>query len=145
MVDQIIPSLNTGSDYNKIKNVHDWICDHVTYSYLTAREEIGYEYRSAYNALADGTTVCNGYAQLFQKFMEKMGIESYFVSGVAPYTSSEHAWNLVKLDGQWYLVDVTYDDTSKGKNYNYFLVGAKQLKGTTSFGNIMIAPSRYKK
>lgn len=142
MVDQVIPSLNIDSDYDKIKNVNNWICDNVKYSYDTYRGWDGYIY--AYNALADGTTVCYGYAQLFQKFMEKMGIESYFMGGVPPYLSEGHAFNVVCLDGQWYLIDVTGNDTSGNRN-KYFLLGTKELNGTTAISGIILAPSRYKK
>jgi hypothetical protein len=61
--------------------------------------------------------VCNGYAMLYQKVAEKMGLESEVVHGTAKILPSDigkmpgkinHAWNAVKINGQWKLIDVTW-------------------------------------
>ena len=51
--------------------------------------------------------VCDGYAGLFNVFMQELGYESYVISGNA---DGAHAWNLTKLDGQWLISDVTFAD-----------------------------------
>ena len=51
--------------------------------------------------------VCDGYAGLFNVFMQELGFESYVISGSA---DGPHAWNLTKLDGQWLISDVTFAD-----------------------------------
>ncbi|SDZ81072.1 Putative cell wall binding repeat-containing protein [Oribacterium sp. KHPX15] len=63
----------------------------------------------SYNALVNGKAVCQGYAEAFQELCESAGLSTRIVS------NSNHAWNLVKLDGQWYHVDITWaDDDTKG-------------------------------
>lgn len=52
-------------------------------------------------------TVCEGYSRCFNLLLEKAGIETTLVSAVS------HAWNLVKLNGKWYHMDVTWDDLFK--------------------------------
>ena len=48
--------------------------------------------------------------------MQQLGIPCYYCTG---YAGEDHAWNIVKLDGAYYNVDVTWDDT-EDSNYNYF-------------------------
>lgn len=54
--------------------------------------------------------VCAGYARTFQYLCEKAGIECIYVTGDARDTVEGHAWNIVKLDGEYYYVDTTYGD-----------------------------------
>lgn len=129
-------SMNSGSDYDKILNVHDWICRNVSYSYDTAYGKRGYDYRSAYDALYSKTSVCSGYALLFQKFMDVYNIPCYICTG------NNHAWNIVNIGGVWYHIDCTNDDQSFGIVRNYFLVGAPQA-GYNSWGGITISPYSY--
>lgn len=139
-VDQFVKQkaleLNIGTDYEKIKNVHDFIINHTQYYY---QYEDDWTYATDYTALVNQLTVCQGYAMLFQKFMEEMGIESYIVSSKAG--GDNHAWNIVKLDGQYYQVDCTWDDTGKSK-YQYFLRG-NNIKSHTYNGKLPIAPNNY--
>lgn len=64
---------------------------------------------SSYNidgVLLNGVAVCEGYAQTFKMLLEKVGIESIVVSE----PRINHAWNMVKIDGEYYHVDVTWND-----------------------------------
>ena len=82
--------------------------------------------------------MCEGYAKAFQYIMNEVGIESAIVIGTGTNSKNEtenHDWNYVKLNGQWYAVDVTWDDpiitgggilTDKAK-YQYFLKGSKTI------------------
>ncbi len=63
-----------------------------------------------YGLLIHGVGICLGYAASFQLFMDILGIECLTVHGFAHSWSEEHAWNLVRLDGEWYAVDVTWND-----------------------------------
>jgi|GEM_PF-5905873 len=91
------------SDYEKLKAVHDYICDHVSYDYSL-------KYYSAYDALARGKAVCQGYSLLMDRMLEKAGISTRIIDGRTE--TGAHAWNLVRLDGVWYHVDATNDDTN---------------------------------
>ena len=133
---EIAYQFNIGSDYDKILAVHDWICENVEYSYETAAGKAGYDFRSAYDALASGKTVCTGYALLFQKFMDIYEIPCYVATG------NNHAWNYVNLDGQWYYIDCTNDDQKSGISRKNFLIGAAK-SGYNSYGGLTISKTDY--
>ena len=72
-------------------------------------------------AMADsGQVVCQSYAAVMNHLMRDMGFVSYVLS------SSDHAWNVVKLDGKWSYIDATWDDPQKKARdfvmHNYLLV-----------------------
>ena len=115
----------SGSDYDKAKTLHDRLIGAVTY--------ISSDYdQSAYGALVEGRAVCNGYARAYQHLLQKVGIPAWHVWGVgleySTNTLQDHAWNLVKLDGQWYYTDVTWDDQGSNTFYSYFNITAQQLQ-----------------
>lgn len=66
-------------------------------------------------------TVCEGYARGYKVLMDKAGIPTDVVTGDNRTNSSlsGHAWNLVKLDGKWYHVDITWDDSDYDKSRDY--------------------------
>ena len=112
-VGMLAQSFVAGTVQDQVKAVHDWICNNVVYDDATV---LGVANRhTGYNALFEGTAVCDGYATLFQKFMDKLGIPCYCV------TSVDHAWNMVNIGGIWYRVDCTWDDQPYGISYEYFL------------------------
>lgn len=62
---------------------------------------------TSYGSLVEGMAVCDGYANAYAYIMEqKLGIPCKIVSS----ESMNHAWNMIEIDGQWYHVDVTWDD-----------------------------------
>lgn len=134
LVGQLLPLLNKGTDYEKIRAVHDYLCGTISYSFETVYHEA--DERSGYDGLYHHTTVCTGYALLFQKFMDKMGIPCYIGTG------SNHAWNIVLLDNQWYHVDCTNDRRNGQVIHNYFLIGSDNT-GYTSWSFIPLAPTGY--
>lgn len=79
---------------------------------------------SAYGALIEGSAVCDGYAEGFAMLMDAVGIPAMTVIGTACGADGiqmAHAWNLVHLDGVWYHVDCTWDDTEDSVQHTYFL------------------------
>ncbi len=104
----IISSLS-GSTYDKIKQVHDYLIDNITYdsdSNLDMSHGI-------YGALVNNLAVCDGYAKSFKYVLDNLGISCVEVCGVGENSNGDienHAWNYVLLNGQWYAVDVTWDD-----------------------------------
>lgn len=139
IVAQLVPQFNTGSTYDKIKAVHDYICNTVSYSFETRDNYVGYDYRSAYDALVSQQGVCTSYALLFQKFMDQMGIPCYIAHGTL--NGVGHAWNIVQLDGQWYHMDCTNSDPRGRIPNQYYLRGAN-FAGPT-WGNLVISPTDY--
>ena len=114
----------------KIKRIHDYICQRVTY-----RNDNTLWVHSAASLFldADSAFVCEGYAKSMKIFCYYMGINCACVSGTARGTSSgtpgAHMWNYVQMDdGNWYLVDATWDDVGTPPSSRYLLVG-RSTKG----------------
>ena len=111
------------SNVDKVMAVHDYLIDHIEYAY-------SHIVRRAYGALIEGKAVCQGYAQSFQKILSNLNIEGHTVIG---WNISEkpvlHEWNRVKLDGKWYYIDLTWDDTPwvSHRNYKHFLINTPML------------------
>lgn len=99
------------SDYEKEKALYQWTVRSIDYDWThqnilahTPRESF-----TPYGGLVNHTAVCLGYATTFQLLMDLAGVECITVAGAAFRSSEDHAWNMVRLDGNWYCVDVTWD------------------------------------
>ena len=128
---EIDPSM---TDYEKEKAVHDWIIRYVEYDPaavehpLTLQDPIE-NHENPLGALLGGGAICYGYSSTFQLFMDALGIPCITVDGAAYNEEEAHSWNLVELDGQWYYVDVTWDDPLGARpTYTYFNVPASVLE-----------------
>ncbi len=106
--------------YAKEVYVHDTLMKNVEYDSKAAWNQ------TAYSALVEGETVCAGYARAFQYIMQKIGIPCYFCTG---YAGESHAWNIVKLEGEYYNVDVTWNDTNPNTHL-YFNGSDKDYRST---------------
>lgn len=118
-------------DYEKVLRIHDWVIEHTRYN-TANMDEVGNN--MAYGALVRGSCVCQGYAEAFMLLANALGVETVYVTGDGYSEGSweSHAWNAVKVQGEWYMIDLTWDDpvTSDGSDvlrYDYFLVSGQQL------------------
>lgn len=101
---------------------HDYLCDTIVYIDSAYAHNI-------YGALVEGEAVCEGYARAFKLFCDLYGIPCMLITGDALTSTGygPHAWNAVRMeDGNWYGVDVTWDDQSK-IYYDFFLVGSQSV------------------
>lgn len=98
------------SDYERERYVHDALAGRVEYDLNSNMSQ------SAYSGLVTSRTVCAGYARAFQYLMQQLGIPCYYCTG---YAGEDHAWNIVRLEGEYYNVDVTWDDTAQ-LTHDYF-------------------------
>ena len=127
-------ALSATSDADKAARIHDFIVSTAEYDYA-AYETMGAEgtvtprvqqSQEAYGILVAGTAVCNGYAQAFQAIAEEAGLETVVVNGTVSQgmTIGQHAWNQVLVDGQWLVVDATWDDPGgdAGTRTDYLLI-----------------------
>lgn len=110
--------IKTGmSDFDKEKAIHDYIVSNVAYDESLVDH-------SDYGALANHTTVCQGYALLTYKMLIDAGINTRIVISDNDPSEAGHAWNMVQINGNWYHLDCTYDDPVPdvpGRvEYNYF-------------------------
>ncbi len=122
--------------FEQVKFIHDWIAKRVVYD-----DEFVYDtsYYATSVFLAPYITVCEGYSEAFKMLCDRAGIPCIVVVGDA---GGPHAWNYVKMeDGNWYAVDVTWDDgwtDEKGNDlilYDYFLRGANSTEGSFTDSN----------
>lgn len=91
--------------------IHDYICKNTTYD-----ESAPYN-QSAYSVIVLHRSVCAGYSRAFQYLMKKAGMTCYYVTGKTTDSSiggedGAHSWNIVFLDGEYYNIDVLWDDTA---------------------------------
>lgn len=133
-VQKILNQLKNQNDYQKILTVHDYLVDNVSYEETVSKENI----YNIVGAIVNKEAVCEGYAKAFKYLMDQIGIESIIITGVATDSKGKvenHAWNYVKLENNWYAVDVTWDDPiaigggflGKRYKYRYFLKGSETM------------------
>ncbi len=109
-----IPSIDmsfVNSEHKKVMRIHDWLCENVTYVSRVQGDPKDHK-GDIYGAFVERQAVCEGYTKAFTYLCHKYGLDCVGVVG-GTYKSggaSDHAWNLVKVDGDWYFVDVTWDD-----------------------------------
>lgn len=90
-----------GSDYQKALWLHDWLLTQLDY-------DNSLKWSSAESALTRGLGTCQAYESAYSKLLTAAGIENVETRS----TYDGHTWNAMKLDGEWYQVDVTWDDSS---------------------------------
>ncbi len=100
------------SDYEKEKAVYDWMSTKLTYDtgVLQVIPKTSSDSDNPYGTLKYHNAVCVGYATTFRMFMQMLNIECMVVHNSEAY----HSWNLVKLDNEWYHVDVYFDQGTGG-------------------------------
>lgn len=82
-----------------------------------------------YGVLVEREGMCHGYSATFQLFMDMFGIECITVFGTPGSNGVQHSWNMVRLDGEWYCVDVAWDDPIGGSpGHKYFNVTSQTLR-----------------
>ncbi len=123
------------SQYELVKAIHDYLVENVHYDY-----EGGVELHTADGPLLYGKSVCEGYANAFNLLCYYAGIQGEMVTGNATNENgtASHAWNMVEVDGIWYLIDVTWDDPYNVDTllYDYFLVSENVM-------NLSHEPTEY--
>lgn len=99
------------SDLEKETAIYHWIVNNVDYDWThqDVLKETPRESFAPYGGLVNRTAVCLGYATTFQLLMDMAGVECITVVGAASDSQEDHGWNMVRLNGNWYCVDVTWD------------------------------------
>lgn len=99
---------NGMTDFQKELAIHDYLVLNSKYDpNKLSNGKYANESYSVYGILVRGVGVCGGYAESFKLLLNKVGIESMVVISTP---EMNHAWNIVNLDGEYYHVDVTWDD-----------------------------------
>ncbi|WP_062528938.1 transglutaminase domain-containing protein [Demequina rhizosphaerae] len=118
-------------DAAKVGLIYDYIAAVAEYD-DDAAEEIEQDISSgrvdhsqeAYAILVDGYAVCAGYSKAFIAMAHEAGLEAVEVTGsdTAGRFGGSHAWNKVRVDGRWLLVDITWDDNGAYAGDDYLLL-----------------------
>lgn len=126
---------NADNAIEKEKIIHDALIKRLTY----VEDETGYDNQGTASSLIDDRTVCAGYSAAFNVLMNGVGIPTISISAIKDQT---HRWNEVCLDGNWYNVDITWDDPDYNESCSYknFDVSDKAFQ-TGSDGKPVHTPS----
>lgn len=151
------------NDLRKIYEIHDYIIQNSTYdnkeeavslstldynldfeAYIADERRIAkanakhYEEHSIYGALINGKAVCEGYSKAAKILFNNNGIESEVIR------SNDHGWNYVKVNGNYYQIDLTWDDTEDESSqypYMYFNITNNEMAHDSDYGGLHIAVS----
>ena len=129
--DEIVQkAMQLESDYDKEFFIHQEVvlrCEYV--------EKNDGDYSSAYGCLVNGQSSCQGYAMSMKRLLDKCNIDNYFAMGETEIDGGEiagHIWNIVKIDGDYYHLDATWDDTENSDTlgYTYFNLTDEEISIT---------------
>lgn len=116
--------------FDRVKVMHDEIIDMTTYTTKGSSSK-----SEADGPLLDGKALCEGYSKAFMYLCQSVGIPCVCVAGTA---GEPHMWNMIQLDGEWYNMDVTWDDIG---TYDYFCISTKKIQEDHTFENLFPIPS----
>lgn len=152
-IDQVVPRYlegitDTMSAYDVALRLHVRMINAVDYDSVGLEEqerkggptndEIDY-LRSICGAFLEKSVVCEGYARAMQYLLQKCGIECAEIAGHIRKENGEHdgahAWNILKVDGDYYYMDTTWDDRSNtvqtvknnDQGFDYFCITTEEL------------------
>ena len=130
VITNIVNKVNSNmSPLEKALFLHDYIVKNTAYDYENLMKgSVPLMSHSAYNVLVNNVGVCDGYSNAYKLLLDRLNINSIIVTS----DSMNHAWNMIKINNNWYHADLTWDDAapdSKGLvRHTYFLRSDNEMK-----------------
>lgn len=122
---------------------HDYIVTRTEYAEKTVQPDGVIDYSpDEYNSVGvflNGKAVCSGYASAYAALLRASGLEAVVVTSV----EMNHDWTMVKIDGNWYHADCTWDDGENGIIYDYFLKSDEEFLALEHYGWTVGTDSGY--
>lgn len=128
-------------DYEKVMAINDYIVHNCKY---VSGADMEYS-PTVYGCLVEKAANCEGYAKTFNMLAADVGLESVLITGVTD-KGENHAWNQVKVNGEWYNIDVTWADTDDGDDVRraYFLCDDDDFNRTHAADVKYLTPNECK-
>lgn len=146
IADECIANAPEGGDYERIKYVYEWLIKRCDYELNASNNQ------NILSVFLSRKTVCQGYAKAAQYLLNKMGMFCILCEGEAMGREA-HVWNIVKADGEYYYLDVTWGDASytlnssdsdqltpPDINYEYMCVPFSEIAGTHTIKETVTLP-----
>ncbi|NLP47408.1 MAG: hypothetical protein GX345_00515 [Clostridiales bacterium] len=132
---EAVQGIDLSDDFENELYIHDYVVNTCSYSGTGVEDE-----NTAYGALINRKAACEGYSKAVKILLDFVGIESYVLTGDAlgqDGTSEPHMWNIVKIEGDYYHLDSTWDDPviiggreDASPKYSYFNLSDKEISIT---------------
>ena len=105
-------------------------------AYQDVIKETSGDSATPYGGLVNRTAICLGYVTTFQLLMDLAEVECITVAGSTFASQEDHGWNLVRIDGNWYCTDVTWDANRQAwggggeKDWKFFNITSDDMAAT---------------
>ena len=133
-IDAAVSQYNAGitgamDEYEKVKYTYEYVIENTVY------QEDAEDDQNIYSVFGKKGSVCAGYSKAIQYLLKSSGIECSYVAGEA-IGQGAHAWNIVRVDGEYYYLDATWGEFSVDDNtepeksifYDFFCVTTAELE-----------------
>lgn len=128
-VDDIVKQADLSwNDLEKALFINDYLATHCEY-------DLTYSNYNSYNVFVENKAVCQGYSLAYKELADRLGIECTIVTSI----SLNHAWNLVGVNGRYYMVDTTYNDPTKdvvGRARHYFFMKSESFFNSSAGSHV---------